>query len=123
MNSLTMQWKSTFRPSVLEQMSDAHMNLLANRFQANRIIKLMGITFAEYLESPAQYDRIAAHLEAGGGCRVVAGQLVINKAEGGICAWCERWWSARSGGLNSNDLCLECAHRFIGQQTRDTHHV
>jgi len=61
-----------------EVMSDARLELLGQRFQASRIFALQGLTFQEYIESPAQFDRIARHLESGGGCRVVDGDLVIN---------------------------------------------
>jgi hypothetical protein len=61
-----------------EVMSDARLELLGQRFQANHIFALQGLTFEEYLESPAQYDRIAKHMENGGGCRVVDGAMVAN---------------------------------------------
>lgn len=64
----------------MNTLSDDHLNLLGQRFQANHILQLMGITFAEYLESPAKYDRIAAHLASGGGCRVVNGEYQIKGA-------------------------------------------
>jgi len=70
----------TYSHSRQELLSDEKLELLGNRFQGNRIFALMGLTFEEYLESPRQYDRISAHLEAGGGCRVVDGALEINHA-------------------------------------------
>jgi len=58
--------------------TDERLDLLGRRFQANRIFNLMGLTFGEYLDSPQQYDQIAAHLEAGGGCRIEGEQYIIN---------------------------------------------
>lgn len=83
MNNLQMQWKSTVRPAttpVPEQMTDARLELLANRYQANQICYLLDITFGAYLLAPKGWDRIAKHLEDGGGCRVVQGQLIPNEA-------------------------------------------
>jgi len=111
MANLRMNWKEENAPRHA-YMTDAQINLLANRYQANRICYLLDITFDAYLLAPDGWDRIAGHLNAGGGCRMVAGELVINKSEGGLCAWCERWWSNRAGGLDSNDLCPECARAY-----------
>lgn len=69
-----------FADMTAASISDDRLNLLANRFQANQILQLMGITFGEYLDSPQKFDRIAAHLASGGGCRVVAGNYHIQEA-------------------------------------------
>jgi hypothetical protein len=97
MNNLKMKWKSTAtkrtkrpetidcrlhmsQPHVEPVMTDARLELLANRYQANCICYLLDITFGAYLLAPRGWDRIAKHLDDGGGCRMEAGQLVINHA-------------------------------------------
>jgi len=132
MNRLRMKWKSQEkpqqrRPDHREQppawISDAQLDLLANRYQANHICYLLDITFDAYLLAPKGWDRIAKHLHNGGGCRMEAGQLVMNdKPRAGICGWCERWWSARSGGLNEGDLCPECARNIL-MKTGEARHA
>jgi len=89
-NNLMMKWKSTQRrriqpaaaPRPDVQMTDAQLTLLANRYQANRICYLLDITFGAYLLAPKGWDRIAKHLEDGGGCRIEAGQLILNGEPG-----------------------------------------
>jgi len=61
-------------------MSDERLELLANRYLINHICYLLDITFEAYLLAPKGWDRIARHLEEGGGCRMVAGQLITNEA-------------------------------------------
>jgi len=97
----------------LRTLLDQQIDVMAQRFQANRIFRLMGITFEEYLESPSQYDRISIHMEAGGGCMVTEdGKYHINHPKegpkGGNCAWCGRHWTASAGGVDANDLCPDC---------------
>jgi len=92
--------------------NDDFLNLMGSRFQANNICYLLDITFEMYLLAPQGWDRIAKHLNDGGGCRMEKGRLVMNTEKAGVCAWCERFWSARSGGLNKDDLCPECARNL-----------
>jgi len=95
-NNLMMKWKSTIpkRPKCPENidcrlhmsqshvepiMTDEMLDLLANRYLLNRICYLLDITFDAYLLAPEGWDRIAKHLDAGGGCRIEAGQLIPNE--------------------------------------------
>ena len=117
---LTMQAENqTFCLSDMElrDLLDEQIEILAKSFHKNRIFMLMGITFAEYLESPEQYDRISAHLSAGGGCRRVNKKLVMNwsvtsPSNIGVCAWCERSFT-----LNTDGLCHECARSLVMMRT------
>jgi hypothetical protein len=59
-----------------EQITDARLDQLGQRFTSNHTFELMGLAFAEYIESPDQYDRIARDMANAGKCRVVAGALV-----------------------------------------------
>ncbi|EAU53558.1 hypothetical protein [Mariprofundus ferrooxydans] len=126
MNNLACKWRvaptTNISDFTIEQITDDRINMLGVRFQANRIFALMGLTFVEYLESPRQYDRIAAHLDAGGGCRREGGELVINTPapRAGECGWCERFWSMASGGLDEKDLCPECRRSFIRSRLYST---
>jgi len=101
MNNLRMKWKSkgkgkgkTKHPENINcrlhppvraatggrpYMSDERLELLANRYLFNRICYLLDITFEAYLLAPEGWDRIAKHLEDGGGCRMVAGELIPNE--------------------------------------------
>lgn len=59
-----------------EQITDDRLDQLGQRFTANPTFKLMGLAFAEYIETPEQYDRIARDMATAGKCRLVAGRLV-----------------------------------------------
>jgi len=87
MNNVKMKWKfkrsKPPRPAIVAEpayMTDAQLELLAKRYQANRICYLLDITFAAYLLAPKGWDRIARHMDNGGGCRIEKGELVINHA-------------------------------------------
>ncbi len=117
-SNLTMCWHSSQPQAMPAYISDEEMELLGKRFQANNICFLLDISFETYLLAHHGWDRIAKHLNDGGGCRVLKGTLVAIEPREGLCAWCERWWSKRSGGLNKTDLCPECARNM--QKSRDS---
>lgn len=85
---------------------------LHDRFESNRIAQFCGIAFEEYKARQDHFDELAAHLAAGGGCRVVNGELVAiqrGSRHAGECSWCEKNWTMKAGGLSdATDLCPEC---------------
>ena len=86
MNNLRMKWNRApgchIRPAAAPEptyMTDERLELLANRYQANRIRYVLRITFAVYLLAPEEWDRIAKYMQDGGGCRIVEGNLIPNE--------------------------------------------
>jgi len=79
----------------LRSMTDTQLDLLADRYLKQRM-EARGISFETYLSNPRRFD----------------GRDAMGQSSGGICAWCERWWSRRAGGLNEQDICPECARRM-----------
>ena len=94
-------------------LTDQQLDMLGQRFDANRIAQYCGVTFEQYLQRPEHFDALARHMEAGGGCRVVRDELVaISNGLAGHCEDCGRWNSERAGGLNEHGQCQECEGKF-----------